>query len=149
MSEVEKAEFEVKKAALTFGVVAVLIGIVGGIFSYLAIEERNAFKTLGVSVNADVIGKNKEYDEGWSYWLEFLYTDGEGRTHEAWDFVNEKVYNAATPHTSTFPIAYLPQDPTRHMSRADIESRFYELLMIGGAVFVFLGIGLIVVRTYL
>ncbi len=139
---------EAKKATLTIGIVAVLIGIVGGVFSYLAIEKRNAFKTHGVSVYASVIGSGKEYDEGWSYWLEFVYSDGEGQKHEGWEDVNKNVYLAATPGSS-FSILYLPQDPGQFMSLANVESRLFEALLIGGVVFVIIGIGLVVVTTYL
>ena len=141
---------EAKKATYFSGIVAVLIGIVGGIFCYLAVEEQNTLKTRGVWVNATVIGKDREFDDGrWNYWLEYVYADGEGQKHEAWEYVTLKSYQSARLGAATFPISYLPQDPSRHLSRESIEDRFNEFLLIGLAVLAFIGFGLIVVAIFL
>ena len=47
------------------------------------------------------------------------------------------------------PLFYMPDNPKRHMFREETESRLYEILLIGCAVFAFIGMGVMFVGTYL
>ena len=140
---------DLKKGALGIGIGAIIFGIVAGVFSYFAIEKRDVFEAHGVTYQAIVTRRNKEYDEGWSYWFDYVYVDAQGNEHEAWDYVDSGEYAAARAGRTRFPVVYLPENPAQSMALKDVNSRFYEMLLIGGVVFSIIGIGVLVFATYL
>ena len=128
------------------GILAVLLGIGLAIHYYLSIQEQETFKTRGVWVNASIIdfyvSKGQRTKEGTgdsTYYFTYTWADGQGVAHKARNSVSLETYFAHKSRASNYEIAYLPEDPERHMSRADVESRNPERSLIVAAVIALVG----------
>ncbi len=133
---------EIKRNAVAIGLVAILVAIGGAYFSYDAIEKQKYFRDNGKTIQAVVVGKNRDYDEGWSYWVEFAFTDEQGGKFEGWYDIDAAAYKKLVTAQSRVPVIYLPENPEAQMSPAQLASKVFEMLLIGSALFGFLGIGL-------
>ena len=110
------------------GCLIALLGLFLAIFFYFDIEEQKTFQARGVWVDATIVGKDivrgsrsdKRSSET-EFWLTYTYLDGRNRAHTARNKVSGRAYSDATPG-GTHRIAYLPEDPSRHLSRAEVES---------------------------
>ena len=74
-----------------------------------------------------------------TYYFTYTWVDGQGVAHKARNSVSLETYFAHKSRASSYEIAYLPEDPERHMSRADVESRNPERSLIVGAVIALVG----------
>ena len=144
--------------AKAIGILMVLIGLGFGIYNYLKPSERDTLKKQGVSAVAMIVDKEtttttyqtgSQRSESEKNVLKYTFPTETGQLIEAEKSVTFETLRLIEVGSSNFAVLYLPSDPSRHMSRADLRTPVPRQLLVAGGIIALYVIGLLLLAWYL